>query len=84
MILMTPVSFANAASPGLVRLTCNVPQFFTSDGHAYQVENAYLLFKARRMREKSIITTAEHMKEFLQWRVSNKIDIEDISDDERL
>lgn len=82
MILMTPVSFANAASPGLVRLTCNVPQFFTSDGHAYQVENAYLLFKARRMREKSIITTAEHMKEFLQWRVSNKIDIEDISDDD--
>lgn len=82
MILTTPVSFANAASPGLARLSYRVPQFFNVDGHAYQVENSYLLFKARRMREKSIITTAEHIKEFLCWRVRNNLDIEDVSDDD--
>jgi integrase/recombinase XerD len=82
MILMTLVSFANAASPGLARLTFRVPQFFSVNGDAYQVENSYLLFKARRMREKSITTTAEHIKEFLQWRVNNKLEIEDVSDDD--
>lgn len=82
MILMTPVSFANAASPGLARISYRVPQFFSVDGYAYQVENSYLLFKARRMREKSIITTAQHIKEFLQWRISSRLDIEDVSEDD--
>jgi len=82
MILMTPVSFANAVSPGLARLSYRVPQFFSCDGHAYRIENLYLLFKARRLREKSIITTAEHIKEFLKWRITNSLDLEDVSDDD--
>lgn len=82
MILVTPVSFANAANPGLARLSYKVPQLFSVDGSAYEVENLYMLFKARRLREKSTITTAEHVKEFLKWRVDNKLAIEDVSDDD--
>ncbi|WP_199884908.1 tyrosine-type recombinase/integrase [Pseudomonas bohemica] len=82
MALMVYVSFAQAAQPGLVNLSYKVPQFFKSSGHPYQIENSYLLSKARYLREKSIITTAEHVKEFILWREANGRAIVDVSDDD--
>ncbi|MEE4138734.1 tyrosine-type recombinase/integrase [Pseudomonas viridiflava] len=79
---MIPVSFAKAAHPGLANLPYKVPQFFKPIGHPYKIENSYLLSRARNLREKSIITTAEHIKEFLSWREANNREVEDVSDDD--
>lgn len=80
MILMILVSFADASNPALARISYKVPQFFNQKGQPYQLENMYLLSSARRLREKSTLTVAEHTKEFLAWRKNNNRYIEDITD----
>lgn len=80
MATMIRVSFRGAADPGLARLKHPVPQFFSERGWPYATENLYLRSKCKRLSAKSIVTVAEHLKEFLQWRELNEIAIEDITD----
>jgi len=80
MILIVAVDFTKSANPSLSRLKCKVPQFFHDNGIPFEAENAYLRSLARRLSEKSIKTTAEHMKEILLWRVSVGVELADFSD----
>lgn len=80
MVTMIRVSFRGAADPSLSRLKHTVPQFFSEKGWPYVTENLYLRSKCKRLSAKSILTVAEHLKEFLQWREFNNIAIEDVTD----
>lgn len=80
MATMIRVSFRSAADPGLARLKHPVPQFFSEKAWPYVTENLYLRSKCKSLSAKSIMTVAEHLKEFLQWRELNDIAIEDITD----
>lgn len=80
MVTMIRVSFRVSADPSLARLKHPVPQFFSEKGWPYVTENLYLRSKCKRLSAKSIVTIAEHLKEFLQWREFNDIAIEDITD----
>ncbi|RML43582.1 Site-specific recombinase XerD [Pseudomonas savastanoi pv. glycinea] len=80
MVTMIRVSFRRAADPGLARLKHPVPQFFTEKGWPCAIENLYLRSRCKTLSAKSIVTVAEHLKEFLQWRMLNDIAIEDVTD----
>lgn len=80
MVIAVHVDFSSSDNPSLRRLSFRVPQFFTSSGNPYSVENLYLCTIARRLKEKSVKTVSEHVKELLLWREGLGRDLLDFSD----
>lgn len=79
MTLTVRVNFSGSANPSLSRLKFDIPQFFRDSGLPYHEENLYLLSIAKRLRDKSVRTVAEHVKELLEWRLNIGRDIADFS-----
>lgn len=82
MVLVVCVDFTESANPRFSRVKYKVPQFFHDTGVPFDEENLYLRTLALRLSEKSVKTTAEHIKEVLLWRVGIGRDLVDFSDND--
>jgi integrase/recombinase XerD len=80
MIIVT-VDFQSSRNPKLSQLTQLIPQFFDENLNPIRVPNLYLRNISTRLAKKSLLTSAEHMKEFLTWTMKSNLKTEDINDD---
>ncbi|WP_158773618.1 tyrosine-type recombinase/integrase [Cobetia sp. L2A1] len=74
------VDFSEAKVEKVKRLGV-VPQFFSDEATLLKAANQYMREKSRRLSPKSLRTEAEHLKEFLSWLFSTRMEFNEIDID---
>lgn len=81
MVTVIKVDFRQSKIEKLKELGKDLPQFFDCESKPLRIANQYMRKRASRLAYKSLITTAEHLKEFLDWLTYSNLDIKEITDD---
>ncbi|WP_373083457.1 hypothetical protein, partial [Zhongshania sp.] len=79
-VIKINVDFTKSRSGVLVALGRSIPQFFDSSMKPLEDANAYLRTLARKQTAKSLLTSSEHVIEFLRWLLDSSLDLEDMDD----
>ena len=79
-VFKVDVDFTNSRSEEARSLGPNVPQFFDSKMEPLVEPNAYLRKLVRRQTFRSLVTSSEHVLEFLKWQMGSSLELEDIDD----
>ena len=81
MVTVIKVDFRQSKIEQLKELGKDLPQFFDCESKPLRIANQYMRKRASRLAYKSLITTAEHLKEFLDWLTYSNLDIKEMTDD---
>lgn len=80
IIIVISCNFSQSSVKRVCRLGCKIPQLFLSDLSPCVEANEYLRSLALRNNPKSLMTNAEHIKEFMIWTMTLMTSLAELDD----